>query len=193
MVERLDEATAVALRTLLVEAFKERLKQLSSQRRAARSDEAELAFVKVLPGTLLPEVLEEGVDELGKRSRKEVLEKLLGMDFDHLSAGGRQSVLRLYGSLRNEAGAGEQEKIVRRVSRSIEAEEPETRAQAARTMAVFLPELEEKNRKRCFNRLLDAATGGDEEVQMAAEGALRKLFGHLTAQERAAMKREGLS
>jgi len=151
------------------------------------------AFLQALPAALLPQVVDAKLEELADELKEAALSRLVELDFDRLAPELQRIVLGLYDRLRKLAGTAEMPRILRRVSRAYVADEPETRAQACRSLAVFLPDLSEKERRRCFEQLIEAATGDDEDMKDAAVESLRMIHGHLSKPEREAVRKAGLT
>ena len=111
-----------------------------SRRAAGGSGAAklELDFVKGIPGMLLPETVAETVEELTDESRAAALELMVEAEFDGLPPEMRRKLLGFYSRLRGVARPAQMEQILRRSYRARDDDEPETRAQAGRTLAAFL-------------------------------------------------------
>jgi hypothetical protein len=189
----MDESAA-ATRSVLAVALGRRLRDIISRRAAGGSTAAglEVEFVKAVPGLLLPEILTGTSEDLTEASRAAALEQMLNVEFDSLPAEIKRNLLSFYGQLRAQTRPGQLEQILRRIYRANDDDQPETRAQACRTMAVFLPDLQAKVRTRCFDALQQAASDSDSGVSESARDALRLIYGHLTKSERAALRQGGI-
>ncbi|MCX7007591.1 MAG: HEAT repeat domain-containing protein [Kiritimatiellaeota bacterium] len=182
--------TETKLRNLLAVALRTRLHDLARRSRASgvSSARSDAAFLQALPAALLPQVVDGELEELSDELKKAALSRLVEQDFDRLAPELQRVVLGLYDRLRTLAGPAEMQRILRRISRAYDADEAETRAYACRSLAVFLPDLNAKERRRCFEQLLEAARGDDQEMKEAAVESLLMIQGHLSKPERASVQ-----
>jgi hypothetical protein len=188
-----DKGIPVA-RAVLAGAFGRRLRDLIARRAAGGSAAAkqELDFVKSIPGTLMPETVAETVEELTEESRAAALERMVEAEFDGAPPEMRRNLLSFYSRLGGVARPAQMEQMLRRSYRARDDDEPETRAQAGRTLAAFLPDLEGKARRRCFDALVECASDAEKRVSKAVREAFELIYGNLTKPERAALRREGI-